>query len=362
MNPNYSYHMPTRIVFGEKLLDVLNTYINNRKVALITSQGFVQRGLVKKILSSCNSIVTVISDIKSHPEFKDLKKSYNQLHNSKFDLIVAVGGGSVLDAAKFLSVHNDDKNYMFVEDIAKGRLKTSSYKTIPIISIPTTSGTGSELTPWASLWDLEEKKKYSFHLKELFSEVSIYDPELTLTVPKDITLQTGLDTLSHSLESIWNKNASPITVLHAIKASKLLLKFLPLLINDLDNMHYRTSVMESCMHSALAFSNTQTSIAHGMSYYITANKGIDHGIACSFTLPLLIDQVIGQYSFVDSALTEIFGELSSSKLREIYKALNISTQFSDYGVNKEDLDQIQLSLINNQRAGNSLIQGLELCL
>jgi phosphonate metabolism-associated iron-containing alcohol dehydrogenase len=354
--------MPTRIVFGERFLDVLNTFINNRRVALITSRGFVSRGVVNDILAVCPGIVTVVSDIKSHPEFKDLRVSYNELHKSSFDLIVAVGGGSVLDAAKFLSVHNDDKDYTFVEAIGKGKLKTSSYKTIPIISVPTTSGTGSELTPWASLWDLDEKKKYSIHLKELFSEVSIYDPELTLTVPKKITLQTGLDTLSHSLESIWNKNASPITVLHAIKAAKLLLKYLPLLINNLENINYRTCVMESCMHSAMAFSNTQTSIAHGMSYYITANKGIEHGIACSFTLPLLIDHVIGQYSFIDNALIEIFGELSSRKLRGIYESLNISTKFSDYGVSQEDLDRIKSSLINNQRAGNSLITGLELCL
>jgi len=105
----------------------------------------------------------------------------------------------------------------------------------------------------------------------------------------------------------------------------------------------------------LAFSNTQTAIAHGMSYYITAHKGVDHGIACSFTLPMLIDNVIGEHIFIDKALKEIFGELSSQKLRELLKALDISTEFSDYGVSNSEFEELRFSLQNNQRAGNSLI-------
>ena len=93
----------------------------------------------------------------------------------------------------------------------------------PLICIPTTAGTGSEITPWATIWDMDEKKKYSLHLPNLFSEVAIYDPILTLSVPKDITIQTGLDTLSHALESIWNKNANPITIRYAIQSSKLII-------------------------------------------------------------------------------------------------------------------------------------------
>jgi alcohol dehydrogenase class IV len=113
--------------------------------------------------------------------------------------------------------------------------------------------------------------------------------------------------------------------------------------------------MKACMYAGLAFSNTQTAIAHGMSYYITAHKGEDHGIACSFTLPMLIDNVIGEYDFIDEAIIEIFGELSSEKLREMLSELNISTEFSDYGVSDDELKELKLSLQGNQRAGNSLV-------
>ncbi len=348
--------MPTKIAYGENSFKDIDKYIKGRKTLLITSQGFVKRGLVEQIKSLTPRIVDVISEVKSHPEFKDLEITYNKIKNIDFELILAIGGGSVLDASKFFAVQNDRKEYQFVENIIKGKIEKKDYKLIPIVSIPTTAGTGSEITPWATIWDMDEKKKYSLHLPDLFSEVAIYDPLLTSTVPKDITIQTGLDTLSHALESIWNKNANPITVNYAIKSSKLIMENLINLTNDLENITYRDNIMKACMYAGLAFSNTQTAIAHGMSYYITAHKGVDHGIACSFTLPLLIDNIIGEYKFIDDALIDIFGELSSEKLRDILKQLNISTEFEDYNVNDKELEELKLSLQNNQRAGNSLVK------
>lgn len=355
MNQNFSYHMPTKIVFGVNELENISKYINGRKTLLITSQGFVKKGLVDKIKTLSNTIVDVFTDVKSHPEFKDLEFAYEAIHKNEFELILAIGGGSVLDASKYFSVYNNSKKASFVTDIIKGKLAKKEYKTIPIIAVPTTAGTGSEITPWATIWDMEEKKKYSLHLPELFSEVALYDPTLTLSVPKDITIQTGFDTLSHALESIWNKNANPITVDYAIKSSKIIMKYLPLLADDLDNLEYRTEILKACMYAGFAFSNTQTAIAHAMSYYITANKGVPHGIACSFTLPMLIDNIIGKYDFIDEALEEIFGELSSSSLRMMLKELDVSTEFSDYEISEEELEHLKHSLNNNQRAGNSLV-------
>lgn len=355
MNENFSYHMPTKIVFGINELENISKYINGRKTLLITSQGFVKRGLVDKIKFLSTSIIDIFTNVKSHPEFKDLEVAYNTIHQKEFELILAIGGGSVLDAAKYFSVYNETKKASFVTSIIKGKIEKKDYRTISIISVPTTAGTGSEITPWATIWDMEEKKKYSLHLPELFSQVAIYDPILTLSVPKDITTQTGLDTLSHALESIWNKNANPITVNYAIKSVKLIMKYLPLLVNDLKNIEYRIEILRACMYAGLAFSNTQTAIAHAMSYYITANHGVPHGIACSFTLPMLIDNVIGKYEFVDKALLEIFGELSSKKIKKLFEELGISTEFESYGINEEKIEYLKDSLLNTQRATNSLV-------
>jgi len=355
MKDNFSYSMPTKIVYGRDSFKDLDSLIKGRKTLLITSEGFVKRGLVKEVEALTSNIVAVISEVKSHPEFKDLEVTYNKIAKIDFELILAIGGGSVLDASKFFSVHNEKKEYQFVEDIIKGKLPKEGYTLTPIISVATTAGTGSEITPWATIWDMDEKKKYSLHLPDLFSEIALYDPTFTLSVPKEITIQTGLDTLSHALESIWNRNASPITVSYAIKSAKLIMDTLVPLSNDLQNIEYRDNIMKACMYAGLAFSNTQTAIAHGMSYYITAHKGVDHGIACSFTLPMLIDNVIGEHTFIDDALKEIFGTLSSQKLRTMLATLNVSTEFSDYGIDNEEFINLKDSLQNNQRAGNSLV-------
>jgi phosphonate metabolism-associated iron-containing alcohol dehydrogenase len=356
LDENFTYYMPTKIVYGENSLQNIGQYINGKKTLLVTSNGFIKRGWRNKIKELDINIVETVSEIKSHPEFKDLKIIYNKVINIDFEVILAIGGGSVLDAAKFLSVRNDKKEYQFVEDLIKEKIPKENYSLTPIISIPTTAGTGSEITPWATIWDMNERKKYSLHLPDLFSQFAIYNPALTLSVPKDITIQTGLDTLSHALESIWNKNATPITVNYAIQSATLIIDDLVKLSNNLDNLYYRDNIMKACMYAGLAFSNTQTAIAHSISYYMTVKKNLDHGIACSFTLPLLIDNVIGKYNFVDNALIEIFGELSSTKLREILKELNIPTKFNDYGVSNEEFIELKLSLSNNQRTMNSLVK------
>ena len=351
----FSFNLPTKIVYGQNSLKEIDNYINKRKTLIVTSQGFVQRGLVNEVISYSNCIINVISNVKSHPEFKDIEEIYKLAHQKKFELIVAIGGGSVMDAAKFISVYDKNHDYKFVESLTKGKIPKKDYKTIPIISVPTTAGTGSEVTPYSTIWDMKEKKKYSLTLPNLFCEIAIYDPILTLSVPKKITIQTGLDSLSHALESIWNKNANSITIIFSIKSAKLIMENLGNLSKDLNNIEYRSNMMKASMYAGFAISNTQTAIAHGMSYYVTTHKGVDHGIACSFTLPMLIDNVIGKYKFIDNALEKIFGELSSNKLRALLKELNVSTEFSSYGINSEEFEKLKDSLKKNPRAANSLV-------
>ncbi len=348
--------MPTKIVFGINKFDDLPSYINNERVIVVTSNGFIKRGLKDRLESLIgDNVVKIFTDVKSHPEFKDLEKIYNEIHKNEFDMILAIGGGSIIDASKFFSIYNYTKEAKFVTNLIKNNNKADEYSHIPLICIPTTAGTGSEITPWATIWDMNEKKKYSLHLPELFSKVAIYDPLLTISVPRDITIQTGLDALSHSFESIWNKNSNEITINYAIKASKLIMKYLPKLIDDLENIEYRTEILKACMYAGLAFSNTQTALAHAMSYYITTHKGIPHGIACSFTLPYLVDKVIGKYKFIDNALKEIFEELSSETLRKMFQKLGISVKFEDYGIDEVEMQGLLDNIKNNPRASNSLI-------
>lgn len=352
---NFSYHLPTKIFYGINISKNVEKFINKRKTILITSNGFVKRGVIDNLFTDKTFIVDIIYNVKSHPDLLNMEKIYEMAHKNDFELILAIGGGSVIDSAKFISIFNKKKEFKFIKNITINNDHSLNYSQIPIIAIPTTSGTSSEITPYSTIWDFDNKKKYSLSNSNLYCEKAIYDPNLTLTLPKNITIHSGLDSLSHAFDSIWNKNANRITVTLAIKAIKIILDYLVKLSNDLDNLDYRDKLMQASIFAGMAFSQTQTSIAHGMSYYITTHKFIEHGIACSFTLPDLIDKVIGKYDFIDQALYEIFGELSSTKIRLFFRDLGISTDFQSYGIYQKELDELKSSIENNERAFNSLV-------
>lgn len=352
---SFHYYNPVRIEFGNGNLKKLDALVGSRKVLFVTTPGFIKRGILNQVRSIESQIVHVVDSIPANPTFKSLEPIYRTVWKKPFEVIVVLGGGSVLDGAKVLSVYGNDKDWSFVDNIIRNKTDKNNYKLIPIISIPTTAGTGSEVTPWATVWDMDEKKKYSLHLPDLWSETCLCDPELTLTLPRDITIQTGLDALSQALESIWNKNANPISTQYAVTSAQEILRTLPKLAVDLSSIDHRSKMMMAALHSGLAFSNTQTAVAHAISYYITAHKGTPHGIACSFTLPDIVDTAIGKFPHVDHAFMKIFGELNSNYLREVFSTLNVSTHYSDYRLDTADMEKIRSSLVGNPRASNSLV-------
>ena len=260
-----------------------------------------------------------------------------------------MGGGSVIDSAKVVSVFSETKNFGFVESLVRNKTGKEKYSLAPIIAIPTTAGTGSEVTPWATIWDMDEKKKYSLHLPDLWCVTAIGDPTLTLSMPKDITIQTGLDALSHSLEAIWNKNANSTSTNYAIKAAKEIIEVLPLLVDDLNNIELRSRMLKASLEAGLAFSNTQTAIAHAISYYLTAQRGTPHGVACSFSLPAIIKQVMGFNSQIDQSLVQIFGDLSSEPIRKMYQ--NINYNYKNY-YSKIDFECLYSSVVDSARSKN----------
>ena len=146
-NDTFSYYNPVRILFGIGSLVKLGEITRKRRVALITSSIFKDLNYVDQIQSYVENIVCVIDNAKPNPSCKQLHVLYENLWENRFDVIVALGGGSVIDTAKVLSVHNKYKSFEFVEKIIKNEISKEKYKLIPVIAIPTTAGTGSEVTP-----------------------------------------------------------------------------------------------------------------------------------------------------------------------------------------------------------------------
>lgn len=351
----FKYYNPVKIHFGSGKINEINQLLGNRRALLVTSRGFSRRGMVDKLKSLTPGIVQVIDTVEANPDFVGLKSNYDLINHKDIDVVVALGGGSVIDSAKVLSVYFSSPSFDLVEKLIRQGDCSLNYSLKPVIAIPTTAGTGSEVTPWATVWDTAAKKKFSLHLQNLWPEACICDPELTLTMGRELTIQTALDALSHSLESIWNKNANPISTQLAVSSASGIIKNLPELVNKLNDLDCREKIMLAALKAGLAFSNTQTAVAHAMSYYITAHKGICHGLACSFALPDIIDVAAGTNETIDNSIKEIFGELSGNKLRQCYNELGVSTAFTSYGLTSADLKDLKKSLLNVTRAQNSLV-------
>lgn len=354
MIPSFHYYNPVRIEFGEGSIQNLSHYLQGRKALLITSKGFTARGTVQNLLEKHSEIVRVYDQVNPNPTLQQVEDFFELVSMKDFEVIIALGGGSVIDFAKAISFSKDGQYSfdIFYKTLLNGEIDRLKY--IPIIGIPTTAGTSSELTPWGTIWDDVNKVKHSIHTDSLWCETAIYDPELTYSLPKDLTIQTGLDALSHSLESIWNCNRNPISEKHAIEAIQSIVHTLPLLAKDLSNKKLRRDMMYASMKSGLAFSNTQTAIAHAMSYYLTLHHNIPHGIAASITLPTIL-KVALDLEDVSNLLIEALGDKPIEKLLRLFTQLNVSYQLNEYGLDYKAIELLEQSLQTTSRLENSLV-------
>jgi phosphonate metabolism-associated iron-containing alcohol dehydrogenase len=224
-----------------------------------------------------------------------------------------------------------------------------------LIAVPTTAGTGSEVTPWATVWDRENGKKHSLHLAETWPEAAVIDPELMLTLPTAVTVQSALDALSHALESIWNVNANPISDTFAVSGAKEAMETLPALIKSPADVRLRAAMALAALKAGMAFSNTKTALAHSISYEMTLRFGVPHGIACSFTLPMVLERAVGVDSGRDGVLSSIFGTdltKAPARLAAFLEGVGVKTGFSDYGVSPDDARRMIAHAMDGVRGKN----------
>lgn len=338
--PSWTYANPVSVTFGEGAISSIAEKLKGRRYCLLTyNDNPYFDALVDQVVRHTWQPAVVVRDVEPNPSFNGLRVACRTFGTATEapEAIVALGGGSVIDTAKVLSASGDD--FSRVQAYLEGRSGAETLLNVPIIAVPTTSGTGSEVTCWATVWDTEAKRKYSLARPNLYPEHAILDPELTLGIPRALTLSTGLDALSHALESIWNVNANPVSANHAVFAASEILMALPPLLRRLDDVALRARVARASLSAGLAFSNTKTALAHSLSYYLTLHHGTVHGIACSFSLPAVMRSVIGKDEACDAALKRIFGDdlLQGADLLDGFlTALGVSTRATDYGVTREN--------------------------
>ena len=210
------------------------------------------------------------------------------------------------------------------------------------------------MTPWATIWDQETKVKHSLHRADTWPAIAIVDPALMLSLPASVTLQSALDALSHALEAIWNRNANPISDTFAVAAVHEIFAALPLLMRDLGDIELRRRMSLAALKAGLAFSNTKTALAHSISYEMTLRHGLPHGIACSFSLPLVLERAIGSSNDRDQVLAHAVGPLETAaiRLRTFIEHLGVKTRFADYGVGDHEAVQMVTHALAGVRGRN----------
>ena len=326
-----------------KKLDILNPI-------LISSIG----NKIRLDLDSKFKKDSIFTDFISNPTFDNCDSAINFCKNKDFDGVIAIGGGSAMDLAKVILSHLCLKKSTVLELIEYDRKYPNK---IPSIFLPTTHGTASEMTKWGTIWNLKEKKKYSISHNDLYPNFAILDGNLTLSLPLDISIITSMDALSHSFESIWNKNANPTSTKYAIEAISIIIENIFLLKKNQNNLKLRNNLLNASSIAGLAFSNTTTAAAHSISYPLTIHYGIPHGIASSLTLIALLD--INKNSIEDS-LTKIckLCDTSYDNLKKLIVNIPkdiVSYRLSDWGVQKSDLNKLASESFTKGRMDNNII-------
>ena len=335
----WNYHNPVRVECAPGSLQRLPSLLQGRSALLVTFPEARALGLVERVQTLLGAqLQGVIDTVAPNPDVAWLAPLYDQVHreHAGVDCLIALGGGSAIDTAKALLCATPQGRFADLLEVLEqgGTLPAGPHKAL--IAIPTTAGTGSEVTPWATIWDQAGGRKHSLHQPWTWPEAALIDPALMVSLPHGATLASGLDALSHALESLWNRHRNPVSMALAVQAARRILQALPLLMQDLANPGLRTKMAEAALLAGLAFSNTKTALAHSLSYDITLHHGVVHGIACAFSLPQVLELALGADPAVDAALRHILDAADNAaavaRLREFLEGLGVATDPARYGV------------------------------
>jgi alcohol dehydrogenase len=351
----WRYDNPVKVIFGSGTVERIGAALAGRSYCLVTYDEPYFAGIGNAIAQDAGPPALIINGISPNPDMHMLSACCARLATAPSlpQVILALGGGSVMDAAKVLAVGG--QGFGPVSRYLETGEGADELTALPIIAVPTTAGTGSEVTSWATIWDTDAMKKYSLHRRDLYPEAAIVDPDLMLGMPRDLTVATALDALSHALESLWNRNANPISGNYAVFAATEMLDCLPELVLDLGNPALRSRVARAAIFAGLAFSNTRTALAHSLSYPVTLKHGVAHGIACSFSLPAVMRSAIGVHEDCDAALKRIFGDdlsRGADRLEKTLKELGVATDKAAYGIGDEELYGLIDSALTGDRGKN----------
>ena len=295
------FKVPSKIYFERDSIEYLHDMRNVNRVFIVTDRSMVDLGYVTRVTDQLeqrrNKVqVQLFCDVEPDPSIQTVKRGLTLMEAFRPDTIIAIGGGSSMDAAKGMwlfyeqpDVNFDDLKQKFM-DIRKRAFRYPELgKKSKLVCIPTTSGTGSEVTPFAVITDKEENKKYPLTDYSLTPTVAIVDPSLTMSLPKSITADTGMDVLTHATEAYVSTLASDFTDGLALQAVKMVFEYLPRAVNNGKNdPEAREKMHNASTLAGMAFANAFLGVNHSLAHKIGGEYHVPHGRANAILMPHVI--------------------------------------------------------------------------
>ncbi len=369
----FNFNTTPTLIFGngvsstacDKILEKLG-----QNILIITDSSLTNIGLNKKIIDELSqfSKLKVFDEIESDPSKQTLIKAFNVAKNFKPTGVLGFGGGSSMDIAKLVSLlmgTKQDIDNIWGVGNAKG-------PRLPLVLVPTTAGTGSEVTP-ISIITLEDNEKKGVSTPIILPDLAVLDPELTLNLPSDITAATGVDAMVHAIEAYTsvNQNNNPISKLLAIESLKLLGSSIETAVFDGQNIEARKNMLLGSMMAGQAFANSPVSAVHALAYPLGGIFHVSHGLSNSLVLPHVLrfnsinTEACDKYAFLaplifkdinDKRNTQLICNDFIERLENLSSILNLPSKLRDLNIPKdacakmakESMKQTRL-LVNNPR-------------
>jgi len=290
------FRIPNQIYFNRNAVENLRAF-PSRSTLIVTNPLLEQMGHVDKVRRALppETPVRVLAIPDAEPELKVIVDGVETLRRSGADQVVALGGGSVIDAAKIMKLKYASPEADLEElaapflDIRKRAVEFPAPKRqVRLIAIPTTSGTGSEVTPFAVLLDTQRGRKVTLADYSLSPDVAIVDPQFVMSMPKNLTADTGIDCLTHALEAGVSIHRSPYTEAAAMQALQLAFRYLPVAYENPGDEEARSMMHNAACIAALAFSNASVGVNHALAHAFGARFHVGHGRANALMLPHVI--------------------------------------------------------------------------
>ena len=349
----YKFFVHNNLTFGKDASKELSGILEAeglKNVMVIYDGGVKAAGIADKVLAEVKKVdgikITIFDAVEPNPSNELIEKIYAIAKENDVKGFIAVGGGSSIDSAKAVNVLMTNEGPIG----QYGGIGLVKNPVLPLIAIPTTAGTSSEITNVSALTDTVKVVKYVVIDDKLVPSHVICDPEFTRTVPKGVTAATGMDAITHAIESYTSNAATPLTKYNSLEAFKIFYDALPKAVEDGNNMEARENMMLGCIIVGFGFSNANLGLVHAIAHTLSARNHIAHGNANATVLPYVLEYNAPSCADQYIELAKAIGlETSGDKAKDMYvlsdallamtKQVGIKT-LSELGVTEEDFDVI----------------------